>query len=179
MISWSDIFIKNTNIMIKTNIQNNIVGTVLHYLKTFNTTELQFVVSCIIFSLFLFVTAGADISKIALHAELFGSGHSSPIFEGEGVAGGAKLVQEKIEGSNLGIAEEGSLMDTIIFVIKYLLIFAGVVALFAFLYAGFRYITSFGGEVDIAKKAMINAAIGIIIILFSWMIIQFLISFDL
>ena len=137
-----------------------------------------FIVSFALF-LLLFVFLKLDFSLIDLKAELFGDGKSAPVFEGEGIQGGAKLVQEKIEGSNLGIAEEGSLMDTIIFVIKYLLIFAGVIALLAFLYAGFRYITSMGGEVDVAKDAMINAAIGIIIIIFSWMIINFLITFDL
>lgn len=135
----------------------------------------------IFFAVFLgiFSFLESNFSGMGLQAELFGVGQTPPVFEGEGIQGGAKLVQEKIEGSNLGIAEEGSLMDTIIFVIKYLLIFAGVIALIAFLYAGFRYITSMGGEVDVAKDAMINAAIGIIIIIFSWMIINFLITFDL
>jgi len=133
----------------------------------------------VFFAIVLFLFFNESFSVLWLQAELFGSGSTPPVFEGEGIQGGAKLVQEKIEGSNLGIAEEGSLMDSIIFVIKYLLIFAGIIALIAFLYAGFRYITSMGGDVDVAKDAMINAAIGIVIILFSWVIINFLITFDL
>jgi len=141
--------------------------------------NLGFVLYCVLFSFFLFITAGSEISNIALNAELFGDGVSAPVFSGEGIQGGATLVQEKIEGSNLGIAEGGSLMDSIIFVIKYLLIFAGIIALIAFLYAGFLYITSFGGDVEDAKNSMINAAIGIIIIIFSWVIIVFLTTFEL
>ncbi len=133
----------------------------------------------VVCALFLLLFLNTDFSVISIQAELFGVGNTPPVFEGEGISGGAKLVQEKIEGSNLGIAEEGSLMDTIIFVIKYLLIFSGVIALIAFLYAGFRYITSMGEDVEVAKDAMINAAIGIIIIIFSWVIINFLITFDL
>ncbi len=149
----------------------NIVGRFRRFLEkdTFKLGILFFVVFVGSFSMV----------RVLNVADLFGSGTSDPVFEGEGLQGGAHLVQEKIEGSDLGIAEEGSLMDTILFVIKYLLIFAGVIALFAFLYAGFRYITSFGSDVDGAKEAMINAAIGILIILFSWVIINFLITFNL
>ncbi len=142
-----------------------------YWKKNIVQVSLVLAVLCAIF-LYIFTVNG-------FQAELFGSGSTAPVFEGEGISGGAKLVQTEIEGSNLGIAETGSLMDSIIFVIKYLLIFSGIIALIAFLYAGFRYITSMGGEVDVAKDAMINAAIGIVIILFSWVIINFLITFDL
>ena len=113
-----------------------------------------FVLYCVMFSIFLFLNANLEIKNIVLYADLFGSGASAPVFSGEGIQGGAALVQEKIEGSNLGIAESGSLMDSIIFMIKYLLIFSGIIALIAFLYAGFLYITSFGGDVDETKNSM-------------------------
>ncbi len=119
----------------------------------------------------------------ATSAILYGSdygGGFDPIFKnGHGIEGGAEELGIHIDQSNTGIAEDGSLMDSVIFAIKYILIFAGVIAILVFLYAGFRYIFSFGDDVDGAKEAMINAVIGIVIILFSWIIIQFLISFDL
>ncbi len=127
---------------------------------------------------FFFLTVSADISTI-LTAELFGEGSTEVVFSGDGLQGGAKLVQDNIEGT--GIVEEGSIIDTIIFIIKYVLIFAGILALFAFIWAGFLYITTFINDenTESAKKAMLYAAIGLIIILFSWIIVDFLTTFDI
>lgn len=158
--------------------ENNLQRHVLP--STFSTVWVFYAV-CGLFSLILFFQHSSDVAVIALQAELFGAGSSAPVFEGSGLQGGAELVENEIKGSGTGIIEEGSLIKAIIFVIKYLLIFSGILALFAFLYAGFLYIKSFGddGDTDTAKSAMINAAIGIIIILFSWVVVDFLTTFDL
>ena len=146
---------------------NNIIGSFWHI------ALIIFAMCGIVCSLFF---------PTVTNAELYGSdggGGFTPIFkDGTGIAGESKILEEKIVNSNTGIAEGGTLMDSIIFGIKYLLIFSGILAIIAFLYAGYRYIFSFGDDVDIAKQAMINAIIGIVVILFSWIIIQFLITFE-
>ena len=62
--------------------------------------------------------------------------------------------------------------------IRIVLGFLGIVALGFFLYAGVRWMTS-GGNIDTVKKAqaiMVNAAVGIIIILSSYAITTFIIN---
>ena len=109
----------------------------------------------------------------------FGQGSSTPVFNGSGLEGGAQIVKDNIQG--VGIIEEGNIIQTIIFIIKYVLIFAGLLALFAFIWAGFLYITTFLQEenTETAKKVMMYAAIGILIIIFSWVIVDFLTTFDI
>ena len=113
-----------------------------------------------------------------LSASLFGSGGSEPVFSGGGLDEGAQLVQDNIEGT--GLVDEGSIIDVVIWIIKFILIFAGILALFAFIWAGFLYITTFVNDDnhETAKKVMLYAAIGILIIIFSWVIVQFLTTFE-
>lgn len=96
------------------------------------------------------------------------------VFSGSGLQGGAKLVEDNIEGT--GIVESGSIVDTIIFVVKFVIVVAGILAFIAFIWAGFLYITTFMNDdnTEQAKKTMIYAALGILIILFSWVIVDFL-----
>ena len=56
--------------------------------------------------------------------------------------------------------------------------FLGVIALLIILYAGFLWMTSGGDEEKIrrAKKTLIRAAIGLLIIFSSWAFVSFLIS---
>lgn len=60
-------------------------------------------------------------------------------------------------------------------IISWVLIIAGIVAFFYLVYAGFTYLTA-GGNPEAAKKGqqgIINAIIGIVIIVLSWAIIRF------
>ena len=59
-------------------------------------------------------------------------------------------------------------------VIQWALIFAGVVALFLIIFAGFKFVTSKGDpqEVDNAKKTLTYAIIGLLLILFSFAILN-------
>jgi len=97
-----------------------------------------------------------------------------PVFSGGGLKEGAEIVQENIKGT--GLIEDGNLVETIIWAIKWLLVISGILAFVAFLYAGFLYITSYIDDKnpETAKNAMINTAIGIIIIIFSWVLVNFL-----
>ena len=60
-------------------------------------------------------------------------------------------------------------------VIQWALIFAGVVALFLIIFAGFKFVTSKGDpqEVDNAKKTLTYAIIGLLLILFSFALVNF------
>lgn len=130
---------------------------------------------------FFFIPASSDIGLLSLHADVYGNGSSTPVFQGSGIQGGAELVRQEIQGSDLGIVEEGSLIQTILFIIRYILIFSGLLAFVAFLWAGFLYVTAFARDenTESAKNAMLYASIGIIIILFSWVIVEFLTTFSL
>jgi len=61
-------------------------------------------------------------------------------------------------------------------VINWALIFAGVVALALVIYAGFKFVTSKGDPqgVDEAKKVLTYAIIGLLIVFFSFAILNFL-----
>lgn len=72
------------------------------------------------------------------------------------------------------IATLGCLPIVIKNVINWALIFAGVVALVLIIYAGFKFVTSKGDPqgVDDAKKTLTYAIIGLIVILFSFAILN-------
>ena len=59
-------------------------------------------------------------------------------------------------------------------VIQWALIFAGVVALFLIIFAGFKFVTSKGDpqEVDNAKKTLTYAIVGLLLILLSFAILN-------
>jgi len=61
---------------------------------------------------------------------------------------------------------QGDLASVILRIINYVLAIVGVVALAYLIYGGFRYITSGGNEdtIEEAKKIIINAVIGIVVI---------------
>lgn len=59
-------------------------------------------------------------------------------------------------------------------VINILLAVAGLIAVLVLIIAGFRYVTSFGNEEAVggAKKMIINALIGIVVIILSFVIVR-------
>ncbi len=63
-------------------------------------------------------------------------------------------------------------------VVQWALIFAGVVALFLIIFAGFKFVTSKGDpqEVDNAKKTLTYAIIGLLLILLSFAILNLIAS---
>lgn len=98
------------------------------------------------------------------------------VFCGPGLSGGVDDVKQELEGT--GIPTEGTITQAILFWVRILLILAGIIAFVAFVWAGFLYITTFVSEEnnEKAKKIMISAAIGIIVILFSYILTSFLIT---
>ena len=80
-------------------------------------------------------------------------------------------------GAGTGLAG-GDIRLIIARVIRAVLSLLGIIALSIMLYAGFLIMTSGGNEEKVAKgkKTMINAVIGLFIILASWAIVQFIIN---
>ena len=90
------------------------------------------------------------------------------VFNGGGVDAGVENLKGQLGGT--GIIEEASITITVMFWIKVFLVIAGIIAFVAFLWAGFLYITAFTDEenAEKAKKVMMWAIIGIIVILLSY-----------
>jgi len=87
----------------------------------------------------------------------------------------ASLGLEAAGGTGLGTRD---LKDLIMSIVQILLGFLGIVAVIIVLYGGFLYMTSEGeaDKVDKAKKVLINAAIGLLIILSAFAIVTYVIN---
>jgi len=98
------------------------------------------------------------------------------IFNGPGLDGGVEILKPLL--NNTGIENTSTLTRAILFWIKILLIIAGILAFVAFVWAGFLYITTFVSEEnnEKAKKIMIFTGLGIIVILFSYILTNFFIN---
>ncbi|MBT3349019.1 hypothetical protein HN954_03275 [bacterium] len=71
---------------------------------------------------------------------------------------------------------EGSARNIARTIINYFLFFLGLVATVMIIYGGFLYITSAGEDTDKAKKVLLYAAIGIIIVLVSFALVNTLLK---
>ncbi len=73
-----------------------------------------------------------------------------------------------------GLNNSQSLSDLIVNVVRLLLTFSGVIAILFVIIGGFQYVTSGGNEetAEKGKKTVINAIIGIILIILSYVIIN-------
>lgn len=81
-------------------------------------------------------------------------------------------------GGTLGLGTT-SLLETVIRVVQWFLGFLALVAVIIIMYGGFLWMTAAGNEDRIAraKKTIIRAAIGLVIILLSWAIVIFVVRF--
>jgi hypothetical protein len=81
-----------------------------------------------------------------------------------------------ITGGNCG--DSGGIEVVIRNIINIFSILVGVVAVFMVMYAGFKYVTSGGdsGKVKSAKDTLIYAIVGIVIVAFSQLIVQFVLK---
>ena len=73
---------------------------------------------------------------------------------------------------------QGDLIDIIVNVINALMGLLGLVAVIIIIYGGFLYLTSAGEEEKIkkAKKSMVSGVIGLVLVILSWVIAQFIFS---
>lgn len=76
--------------------------------------------------------------------------------------------------SGSGVAEDTELSELLVRIINVLLALAGLVAVVFLIVGGFRYITAGGNEeaAESGKKAIVNAVIGIVVIILSFVIVR-------
>jgi hypothetical protein len=74
--------------------------------------------------------------------------------------------------------DDFNLRQAIIDIINYVLTFLGIIAVAIVIWAGFLLLTSAGNEeqVSSAKSTIIYALIGIVVILISWVLVQFVVQ---
>ncbi|MGE5392774.1 MAG: hypothetical protein ACM3NH_03460 [Candidatus Saccharibacteria bacterium] len=77
-------------------------------------------------------------------------------------------------GGSFGLPDQATASDFIIFIINIALAIAGLIAVFFLIIGGFRYITAAGNEdsSEQAKKIILNAIIGIVVIILSFVIVR-------
>lgn len=83
-----------------------------------------------------------------------------------------------VENTGLQKGEVSDVRDFVVNIIKYLLSFLGLVAVVIIMWAGFLWMTSQGDatKIEKAKKTLINAAIGLAIIISAYAIVLFVVS---
>ena len=76
-------------------------------------------------------------------------------------------------GNNrFALRDISSISELLIFILEVLLALVGIVALIFIVIGGYRYIVSAGGETDEAKKTILNALIGLIIVLIALALVR-------
>jgi hypothetical protein len=90
----------------------------------------------------------------------------------------AQLIDPSDSPSNIqgATGSEGSFRTILRTIINFVLYFLGLVATIMVIYGGFLYITSQGEDTDKAKKVLMYAAIGIVIILISFALVNTLLT---
>ena len=78
-----------------------------------------------------------------------------------------------ISGATAGEGSFRSILNTII---NFILFFLGLIATIMVIYGGFLYITSGGEDTEKAKKVLIYAAIGIVVVLISFALVNTLLT---
>jgi hypothetical protein len=87
----------------------------------------------------------------------------------------AQLIQPGLDNpGNVQAATgaEGSFRVLMVRIVNYALTFLGLIAVFLLIYGGFLYMTSAGGDTGKAKNVLMYTAVGIIIILLSFAIVN-------
>ena len=90
----------------------------------------------------------------------------------------AQLIDPSDSPSNIqgATGSEGSFRTILRTIINFVLYFLGLVATVMVIYGGFLYITSQGEDTDKAKKVLMYAAIGVVIILISFALVNTLLT---
>jgi len=105
------------------------------------------------------------------------TGHAAEggtVFTGGGLQSGADTVKDELDES--GVIQDGDVKSTIITIIEYFLKFIGIILVIIIIYSGFKLIFSQGedDEVESAKKTILYAFIGVVLIVMSYTIVGFI-----
>lgn len=98
------------------------------------------------------------------------------IFAAPDVAAQMIDTQDHVENVSIATGGEGSFRTIIREIINFFLYFLGLVAVIMVIYGGFLYITSQGEDTEKAKKVLMYSAIGIIIVLVSFALVNTLLT---
>jgi hypothetical protein len=98
---------------------------------------------------------------------------NKPVFDGPGIRRGARIVKCNIDR---GISTEKDLNVLALGWVNFALSIVAVIAVIAIIYAGFLYIVSGGDDTDKAKKILLYVAVGIIMILSAYAVVNTLIA---
>lgn len=90
----------------------------------------------------------------------------------------AQLIDPSDSPSNIqgATGSEGSFRSILRTIINFVLYFLGLIATIMVIYGGFLYITSQGEDTEKAKKVLMYAVIGIVIILISFALVNTLLT---
>ena len=94
----------------------------------------------------------------------------------------------RAQGPELGInyarnldlpSTDGDIRVTILNIVRYFLTFVGIIAVIMIMYSGFLWMTSGGNQekIERAKKALVRAGVGLVIIVLAFAIVTFVINF--
>ena len=124
-------------------------------------------------SLFLIGVMAVGYTQVSGDAPLLAS-----VFDGEGLLGGLDEAREEIEEEDTGIRSEEDIISAIADIINFVLLFAGIFAVVAFVVSGFMFILGFGSDAGIqrARKIMIWAAVGLVVIIFAFVLVEFIVD---
>jgi hypothetical protein len=125
----------------------------------------------ILAALFLALVAAIVFSQMEEGALL------AQVFDGGGLVDGLSQAQGEISGT--GVRDDTDFIAAIGAVINFILTFAGIFAFVAFVAAGFVFILGFGSDSanQRARKIMIWAAVGLVVIIFAFVLVQFIVDF--
>jgi len=102
------------------------------------------------------------------------------IFSALGGVASAQLIQQGDVPSSVAQATggEGSIRVLILNIVNFFLLFLGLIAVIMIIYGGITYVTAGGNQesVDKAKKIIMYAIIGIVIVLISFALVRTVIS---
>jgi len=119
-----------------------------------------------------FFLAGVTFALISLPGQKL----TASVFDGGGLVQGLTEAQNELSGS--GIRPDTDIVVVVVSIINAVLPYVALLVLVAFVVAGFLFILGFGSDTAIqrAKKIMIWSAVGLVVVLFAFIITQFIIE---
>ena len=101
---------------------------------------------------------------------------TAQVFDGGGLIEGLTKARSELSGS--GLRDDADIVVTIVKIINFLLLFVALAVLVSFVVSGFLFILGFGSDTSIqrAKKIMIWSAVGLVVILFAFLLTEFIIT---
>ncbi len=102
--------------------------------------------------------------------------HSLVLAQGGGVNNGLIRVEDNPQNIQEATTFGGSFRQALTTIVNFFLFFLGIIATIMVIYGGFLYITSGGDDTEKAKKVLMYAAIGIIVVLIAFALVNTLLG---